>query len=160
MQRFTHLILALLVCLLAACGTLLEKPQPPQLSLAGVTLLEGNLLEQHFLIKLRVQNPNTIDLPINGLRYKLEIDGQEFVMGQTNQAVTVRRLDSELVEVDAYVKLFDLLKQLKALGKNGKAPYRLSGEAFVGSTNWRLPFDRTGEFDLTPLEHIRGLRLD
>ncbi|MBB5020198.1 LEA14-like dessication related protein [Chitinivorax tropicus] len=137
----------------------MQKPQPPQLSIAGISLVGGNLFEQQFILKLRVQNPNDFDLQLSGLHYKLELGGQEFVTGQSNQSVTVKRLGSDVLEVEAYIKLFELIKQAKAMAVNGKVPYRLTGEALVGESGWRLPFDRKGEYDLAPLERLKGFQM-
>ncbi|WP_171013738.1 LEA type 2 family protein [Chitinivorax sp. B] len=156
-----HWLLATLCAttLMAGCAGLLQKPQSPQLSIAGLSLVGGNLFEQRFVLKLRVQNPNDFDLQLNGMRYKLELAGQEFVQGQTNQPLTIKRLDSDILEVDAYVKLFELFKQAKSLAVNGKVPYRLTGEALVGESNWHLPFDKQGEYDLSALEKLKGFQM-
>jgi hypothetical protein len=44
------------------------------------------LLEQTFLMELRIQKPHGADLDINGLSFDLEINGQPFAAGSPTRA--------------------------------------------------------------------------
>ncbi len=47
---------------------------------------EMRLLEQTFLMELRIQKPHGADLDINGLSFDLEINGQPFAAGSPTRA--------------------------------------------------------------------------
>lgn len=150
-HRFSVLILMLL---LAACSSILQKPEPPQVALAGITLTEANLFEQRFLLKLRVSNPNGFDLPIKGLRYQLDLADREFMRGQSATAVTIPRFGNAHVEVEAHTNLLELMRQIRSLSESDRLRYRLRGELTAGEANFTLPFDRSGEYDFSALDRM------
>ena len=123
-----------------------------------MVLTEANLFEQRFLVKLRLSNPNGFDLPLNGLRYRLDIGDQPLMEGNTVAAALLPANGSAIVELDARTQLMDVIRQIRHLTTdNGKLRYRIVGEASVsGAADLRLPFDRQGEFDP---EILRWLQL-
>ena len=67
----------LVLSLLSACSGIVNF-EKPQVNLAGLEVLDLGLLEQKFVVSLRVTNPNDMALPIDGLKMKLDINGQPF----------------------------------------------------------------------------------
>jgi LEA14-like dessication related protein len=57
--------------LLAACAVFGPRMEPPSVTISELHAKESTLLEQRFFAKLRVQNPNGFDLPIEGVSYDL-----------------------------------------------------------------------------------------
>jgi LEA14-like dessication related protein len=53
--------------LLAGCAVFGPKMEAPSVTISELHAKESTLLEQRFLAKLRIQNPNAIDLPIEGV---------------------------------------------------------------------------------------------
>lgn len=144
--RFLLLIVSLL---LSACAGLLKKPEPPQVQLAGVVLTQANLLEQSFIIKLQLSNPNDFELPINGLRYQVDVNDQEFVHGNSLAEISLPAKGSAILELDARTNLQALVKQLRDIKATENARYRIRGE--ISTTNINLPFDHRGETSLGSL---------
>lgn len=137
----------LALLLLAACaGGLAQKPE---ISLASLDLVGFGLFEQRFLLKLRIENPNDVDLPIEGLSFDVELNGEPFARGVSAQAVSVPRAGEALLEVRATSNLGGVLKQLRALPKDGRERigYRISGQVTVGGLGSR-PFERRGDLPL------------
>ena len=149
----SYLALLIAVALLSACSGLFVKPEPPQVSLAAVSLLDANLLEQRFMLRLRIQNPNGFSLPVNALTYALEINDTAFVKGQSNHAVTVPKFGSEFLDVEAISNLAGIARQLKDLlaAMRTNVRYRLIGTAYLGTNDRRVPFEQAGEIDLPAL---------
>jgi len=107
------------------------------------------LLEQTFVLELRIQNPSEADLDINGMAFELEINGQPFAKGVSNKSVKVERLSTKVVEVEAYTGLTSILRQLSEVRKGSYSSgftYRLKGSLYAGSPSIRIPFDESGEF--------------
>jgi LEA14-like dessication related protein len=160
MRSIRILVLAGLAVLLSACGGLPSKIDPPSVSLSDISLVNANLLEQTFAIKLRVQNPNSFDIPIHGLTYALELNGSEIAHGVNDQAVTFPALGEQIVEVNATTNLGSLLGQLGELAHNGmNASYRVRGNFRAGSglnSIIPIPFDQKGEFGLGGLNGLFG----
>lgn len=146
MSRFIYVFLLAF----AACATLPGRLEPPKLTLAGISLIEAGLFEQRFNLRLRVQNPNDVDLPIQGLTYEVELNDKPFGSGVANKPVTVGKFGSEVLEVEMISNLSGFLRQLNELSKSGKPTlrYRLRGSASVGPYGTRLPFQQTGEVSL------------
>ncbi len=147
-RRFAGLAVAMLgLTALGGCAGLRLGMQKPEVTVANIRLLDGNLLEQRFLLTLRVMNPNTSEIAIEGLTFKVDLNGQPFAKGVGNQPVVVPRLGEAMVEVTATTGLGGLLRQLKAFKGREKVDYRISGRLVTGNFGG-IDFDQTGEVEL------------
>jgi len=139
----------ILAVLLSGCASLFWMGEKPHVDIVNVTPKEMRLLEQTFLLELRIQNPTETDLDINGMSFELEINGQPFARGVSNQSLKVERLSTKVVQVEAYTGLISILRQLSEAKKGSYASgfkYRLKGSIHTGAPSFRIPFDETGEF--------------
>jgi LEA14-like dessication related protein len=109
------------------------------------------LFEQRFDAQLRIQNPNETDLGINGLRFDMDLNDQQFANAMSGQKVSIPRFGSEVVNVEMITGTGSFLRQFQEFNKSGvnKVRYRLKGTIFVESpSHFKLPFDETGDVDL------------
>lgn len=138
---------AMILLLLAGCSAHMTKPEWPQVSVTSITLVDPGLLEQRFRVQLRVQNPNSFDLPIDGINLRLDLNGQQFVTGMSAAPVTVPRFGSAFVEVDAVSTLAAFAGQLEQIVSNKAEAvrYSLSGKVHLSRPSMSLPFNREGE---------------
>lgn len=151
------LILVLLVLGVSACSgvnALRQIVDPPRVSLSGVKLVSAGLLEQRYLLSLRVQNPNSVAIPVSGLDYRVDLGGSEFARGVSASSFSLPANGEDLVEIEVSTNLLESARHVYNLLKNGEdsVDYSLSGNVkvdlpFVKS----LPFSRTGEVDLRGL---------
>lgn len=147
-RRLAGLAVAMLgLTALGGCAGLQLGMKKPEVTVANIRLLDGNLLEQRFLLTLRVMNPNTSEIAIEGLTFKVDLNGQPFAKGVGNQPVVIPRLGEAMVEVTATTGLGGLLRQLKALKGREKVEYRISGRLVTGNFGG-IDFDQTGEVEL------------
>ena len=147
-RRLAGLAAAMLgLTALGGCAGLQLGMQKPEVSVANIRLLDGNLLEQRFLLTLRVMNPNTSEIAIEGLTFKVDLNGQPFAKGVGNQPVVIPRLGEAMVDVTATTGLGGLLRQFKAFKGREKVDYRISGRLVTGSFGG-IDFDQTGEVEL------------
>ena len=147
-RRLAGLAVAMLgLTALGGCAGLRLGMQKPEVSVANIRLLDGNLLEQRFLLTLRVMNPNTSEIAIEGLTFKVDLNGQPFARGVGNQPVVVPRLGEAMVDVTATTGLGGLLRQFKAFKGREKVDYRISGRLVTGNFGG-IDFDQTGEVEL------------
>ncbi len=147
-RRLAGLAVAMLgLTALGGCAGLRLGMQKPEVSVANIRLLDGNLLEQRFLLTLRVMNPNTSEIAIEGLTFKVDLNGQPFAKGVGNQPVVIPRLGEAMVEVTATTGLGGLLRQFKAFKGREKVDYRISGRLVTGNFGG-IDFDQTGEVEL------------
>jgi len=139
----------ILVVLVSGCAALFWVGEKPHVDIVNVTPKEMRLLEQTFLLELRIQNPTETDLDINGMAFELEINGQPFARGVSNQSLKIERLSTKIVQVEAYTGLTSILRQLSEARKGSYASgfkYRLKGSIHTGAPSFRIRFDETGEF--------------
>lgn len=138
-----------LFALLSACASLNGLTQKPEVSIAGIDLVQLGFLEQRFALQLRIRNPNDVDLPIDGLSLEIEVNGQPFVSGLSDQRVTVPRFGEALLEVAATSTLAGTLKQFYELRKGGRdrVEYRIVGRLNVSGFG-SVPFERRGELQM------------
>ena len=140
----------LVLALLVGCSGLSKKPE---ISLAGIDLVGLGLLEQRFVLKLRILNPNDADLSVNALRFDVEIEGRHFARGVSESALVVPPLGESVLEIATVSRLGDILKPLLDVQKTGRdqVDYRVYGSAEVCGLG-RLPFERFGAVPFSVLE--------
>jgi LEA14-like dessication related protein len=138
---------------LTGCAGLFQTMENPRINIANIAPKEIKLFEQVFDVELRIQNPNDSPLPINGLELELQINDKRFATGVSNQNVTVDRLSSAVIHVEAVTSLWGVLRQVAEI-QNTRTPqvrYRIKGRIFSDSPSMRLSFDDSGEIKI-PLE--------
>jgi LEA14-like dessication related protein len=136
--------------LLAGCATLKGRPEPPRVSLIGLNLVSVELLEQRYRVRLRLKNPNDFELPVRGMDFRLDINGEAFADGVSGQSVSVPAFGEEVLELEVSSSLLQVFRQLQSLQREGAAglAYRITGSVALGNYGGRLPFDYTGELAL------------
>lgn len=139
-----------LALLLSACAAV-EQPEPPKVRLANVQFLDSTLFEQRMLVDLQVRNPNNFDLPLEGLTFELEVNGNSLAEGYSNEVVTIPRLGEATVPVRASTSLLDMIGQVMALGQDDHLSYRLKGRAYLTCFfGAGVPFETSGKLELGP----------
>lgn len=144
--------LAVTVLGLAACASLSQRLEPPRVSLAGLELEEVGLFEQRYRLRLRVQNPNDVELPIAGMVFSLYLNEAEFANGLSDRQTTVPAFGEALIEARVTSSLGGVIEQLQRLSRAEEAQrfsYRLAGHARLSHRSARYPFEYRGEIDLT-----------
>jgi LEA14-like dessication related protein len=138
-----------LVAWLGGCTALAPHFEQPRLSLVGVEVRDASLSEQHFRVRLRVENPNDRALPVRGIDYTLKLAGEDFGSGSSASAFTVpARGEAEfemLMTTNLAATLWKVLPRLK----DGSQPleYRLVGKVSTDLAFLRtIPFDERGSF--------------
>lgn len=136
--------------LAGACARAPASMQPPQVTLAGISLVAIDLLEQRYEIRLRVQNPNHFDFVIEGMQYQVEINDKVFARGLSNHTVSVPHNDMRTVSVEAVSTLNDVLRLLQVEERSGPEVlrYRVSGTLKLRHHANDVAFDHRGEISL------------
>jgi len=148
-MRIRLIALALAFALSACAGT--ESTLPPTVQIADVRLGSAGLLSQELLIDLRISNPNDFVIPLRGMTFELDINGQHFASGLGYAAVDIPRLGYASVPVQGNTDVLAIIRQIMALSDSDRLSYRLHGRAYIGGLggNQAVPYERSGE--LSPL---------
>jgi len=142
---------AIAVCAVSALATpgcvLGPKFTTPTLTVAGVQLEGGDLLEQRLKVRVHVQNPNDRRLPIKAITYTLEIDGQPFATGESAASFVVPALGEAEFDMNVTTNMAGTLMRLLARGPGAlqSASYHLTGKISL-SAGWleSIPFEQRG----------------
>ena len=145
---FTLATVVFVAALMAACTGIPFNAKTPKVSVAEVSVKRLGLFEQVFDVGLRVNNPNDFDIDIEGLEFKLEINGREFASGTAHTHTRLPAFSSAVVHVDTTTDSNKLMQQIKTLPEMLKdgAPYRIRGRIKIDRANDWLPFDRSGVY--------------
>lgn len=135
--------------LLSACAGLSGLSYKPEVTLVGLNLVQLGIFEQRFALKLRIQNPNDVELRITGLAFDVEVNEQPFVKGLSDKAVTVPRFGEAVLDVMATGTLVKALNQLRELQKGGRdrVDYRIVGRLNLSGIG-SVPFERSGDLQM------------
>lgn len=128
-------VIAVLGCLaLAGCASLMPNFERPEVKLTSFTPLPSDGLEQRFKVGLRVLNPNSVALPVQGLSYHLSLNGQKVVSGVSGDVPEIPAYGDVALTLEASVSLLsgarfilDLLQR-----DDGMIDYELQTKLDVG----------------------------
>jgi LEA14-like dessication related protein len=141
------LMLLLLTCL-AACSPKFERPN---LTVVGIEMQGGNFLQQNFLVKFQVQNPNDRALPVSGLHAELNVGGQRIASGVSNRAFVVPPMGQSEFDLTISANVAMALMQL-ANRHADSIDYDVTGAASLDLPFLHdLPFHQTGSLSLNSL---------
>jgi len=132
-----------IVMLAAGCAGL--RLQSPPVTLVSMNVIEASLFEQRFAFKLRVQNPNDIDIPLTGVSFEIKLNDQPFAKGVSNKPVSLPPLGEAVLEVTAVSDVSSLLRRIRELrkGNRGSLSYHIKGRLISGSLP-EITFENSG----------------
>lgn len=135
---------------LAGCASVGPYRDPPRVSLVNVIPMEMTLFEQRYRLTLRIQNPNDVALPVDGMDYAVEINDHKFADGVHNQHFRVPAYGEQVIDVVVNSTLLNVLQQVRdqQAGPRDKLSWKLSGGLGVPGHFGKLPFEYTGSLDL------------
>lgn len=137
-----------MLLLLAGCTQVTRETVPPRVSLASLSILQLGLLEQRYRIGLRLENPNDHPINIRGLEFAVQVNGQDFASGVSNQGALLPELGEAVVEIDATSTLSAVVGQLSELQRSQSLDYRLTGKLRLDNILVPIPFQHSGSVPL------------
>jgi LEA14-like dessication related protein len=154
MSRFARPALAAALLLAAGCAlNTLAHMESPTVDVTGVKLLGTTLAGADVLVQLRVDNPNDVALTLDGITYKLRLNGQLLLNGEHDRQVQIAPSGSTAVELPLTIHFADLYRVIQTLQGRRNPDYALDadlrfavpvlGEVSVPVTQTgRVPVDR------------------
>ncbi len=135
--------------LLVGCASI----EPPSVTLSSLQMQPSTLTEQRFLTTLRIQNPNDVDLAVEGLSFELVVNDQPFAKGVGKSDTVIPAFGSGVVQAEAITTLSGFVRQFKTLAREGgpKLSYHLTGKLKVRDRSLSVPFEMRGD-DLLQLQ--------
>ena len=137
----------------SACSGLYPKLEKPRLNLVDLQIVDATLFEQRYDLKLRIRNPNEVDLPVSGIHYTLHLEGKAFAEGMSAEPFTVPAFGEEEVTVRMSTSLFSAVRQVVGMleKEDGFLDYRITGKVRLDLPLVKvLTFNEEGRLGLSP----------
>ncbi len=149
-MTFRQLGLAAMCLLLVACAGMEPKRDPVRVTVSGIEVLESTLLEQLYLVTLRIQNHEPEMITINGGSFDLEINGRDFGSGVTDQTVTVPGYSDAKIEVRMVSTVFGVVRLIQGIRErtDQTLEWEISGRLSLEGALAGLSFSEAGEISL------------
>jgi len=153
-QAQTIRILSLLMFLgllsgLGGCSTWFTGGfEDPDVRLVKVDVIKAKLLEQRFVLRFRIDNPNSMSLPVRGLVYSVHLNEVKLAEGESDAWFTVPAHGHHEFDVPVRTNLWRHVRQIVKLLEEPEEPirYRLAGEVKTGLLFGRsVHMSRNGE---------------
>jgi len=137
------------VLAITGCSLFVPKLQAPHLAVVGVELQKGALWQQKLKVRMHVDNPNDRELPIKGITYTLDVNGQEFAHGESAAAFIVPALGEAEFDMNMTANMAGTIISLLSHGTDANVEYHLTGRISLSKGLLRsVPFDQHGTFRL------------
>jgi len=145
------LALVFLVCI-SGCSA--SKLQAPDLALVSIGMMSADIFNQQFRVRLHVQNPNDREIPVDGIDYKLFLEGDSFAEGVSEKPFVLPALGE--TEFDLVVRtnfVSSIGRLVSRLNGRKTVNYVLEGQVLtdIGMFN-KIPFKETGTVDLSTIK--------
>lgn len=154
--------LVTLCLLLSGCTGLglmqnLDRLKEPKVSLAGLAVKNLDLFAPSFLVHLRVENPNDLEVKLDGADVALALNGRPVAKGINRGPLSLAKFGASDMTVEVSASTLDVLQQVLLLQSKPLLDYEVTGHLNV--LNWlgplgRLPFSFQGTVDRDTL--LRG----
>jgi LEA14-like dessication related protein len=145
--RTLSVVLAMLC--LSGCSLFVPKLEPPRLSVVNVEFQKGALWQQKLRVRMHVDNPNDRVLPIKGITYTLDVNGQEFAHGESAASFIVPAMGQAEFDMNMTANMAGTIISLLSHGSDANVQYHLAGRiSFSQGLMRSIPFDQRGSFSL------------
>lgn len=136
-----------LLLLVGCAGWPMQDPVRAQL--AGIEALPGEGMELRLAVKLRVINPNDTAIDFDGVALNIEVRGQDFASGVSDQRGQVPRFGETVITVPVTISAVALLRQALSFAQAQHESLEVvaRGKLSTGSFG-SVRFESRGSFDL------------
>ena len=149
------LLSALFIALISGCANLpLADFDEPQVELMGLEPLPSQGMEARFLVKLRIVNPNSVPLEIDGMAYDLYLRDNKVFSGVSNEGLSVDAYGESTAELEVAAGVFGSLSLIRDVLSNPPAdgmPYRLNAKLSRSGIGGAIRVTKEGTLNLNGL---------
>lgn len=135
------------------CAALPTNLETPEVSFVGLKAVEASVFEQRLEVRMKVRNPNSIELPVNGLDVDVDLAGEPFAHGvSTREFVVPAGGEAEFDMLVTANAATALLKIAGSERKTDEIGYRLKGKLSTKVGLLRtIPFEESGTLPISDL---------
>ena len=135
--------------LLPGCASLGLGGEPIEVNVVDLTPLPSTAFEHRLLVDLRLRNPNDRGFEVDGLRFVLDVNGERFASGVSDQRATLPRLGETVISVPTTTTLLEVVNQVVAFTRIGETQqprfdYEVRGRIFLAHRLGSVDFTHKG----------------
>lgn len=152
MALFKRVSVVFLMIFLVACAGLTPNYEKPQVNVTSFTLApDSSGLAPRFNIGLQVINPNRMALPLVGMSYSVEVEGNRILSGAEPNLPRIEGYSSADIVIQASPDLFGSARLLNQLlsGQRDELSYLFKARLDVGTLMPYINIEEEGSFGLT-----------
>jgi LEA14-like dessication related protein len=150
--RRAALLLAI-AFLVAGCASMGSKLESPHVSVLNVQMLTTDMFAQKFRVRLKVENPNDIELKVTGLEYEILLMGDGFAEGNSSDRFLLPAKGEAEFDMNVSTNFVSSLGRLISRMNGGKLEnidYEIVGQVFVDKGMLKkIPFSDKGKVDFS-----------
>ena len=134
-----------------SCSTIAQNfLEKPKAEIRHVKLRSTDGASALLVVGIEVENPNSISLKVDRLKYDVEIAGRPLTAGALENPADIPARGKQVVEIPLKLKYSDVFSSMvefmQTLQQKKPTQYRIRGAAKVGI--FELPFDEKGELKI------------
>jgi LEA14-like dessication related protein len=134
---------------LASCSLVGAHLQAPTLAVVNIQMGHSDLLQQHLQVRMSVHNPNNRELPVQGLSYTLDVNGEQCAHGESGASFVVPARGDAEFDMNVTANAAAALLRMFVHGSAAPPEYRIRGKVELSSGLLRsVPFDQHGQLQL------------
>ncbi|MDB2705058.1 LEA type 2 family protein [Pseudomonadota bacterium] len=149
LKQFSYLLLLLL----SACATLSPNFEKPQVTITSFSLAPETGAVPSFDIGLRIVNPNSTALPLVGMSYSVEVEGNRILSGAKPNLPKISAYETADIFIKATPDLLGsarLIQQLLST-KSNSLSYLFKAKLDAGSLMPYINIEESGDFGINDL---------
>jgi LEA14-like dessication related protein len=145
--------LVLAAACLAGCASLGSNLVAPTVSVLNVQMLSTDMFAQKFKVRVKVENPNDIQLKVNGIEFEILLMGDGFAEGNSSDQFLLPakgEAEFDMAVSTNFVSSLGRLISRKGGGKLENIDYEIVGTLYIekGFAK-KVPFNHKGTVDFT-----------
>ena len=129
-------------------------PKLPTVNVAKIELKRLELSGADLLLGIQVNNPNVFSMIMEGMQYRLNINGQPWASGETGTRVQITEKGQNLLEIPIFLNFLQIGQSAyQALAEGQRLNYQFHGDLDLSSSlsllgRTHLPFHRSGQIEV------------
>ena len=133
---------------LTGCLSGLARMEEPSVDITDVKLLRTSLTGADVLLRFEVDNPNDVNLVLDGIGYRLRLNGQPLLSGQDDRRLEISASGRTPVDLPVTINFQDLYRVIGTLRGDRNPEYALDADlrfAVPVLGDVTVPVTRTGK---------------
>jgi LEA14-like dessication related protein len=151
MKKRFFLVMAMVLSI-TGCVLFQSMIQKPMVEFDSVSMKDMSLFDCTAMFRFRVTNPNSINLNIESLCYRLRIDGRDFIKGDFRAAIHLPANAAQAVELPIHINYLEFFRSIAEVSQKDTHDYDISGTVDLGLFN--VPYSHQGTLALPRLPKV------